>query len=177
MKNIWILLKRFVPGYRGYIVATFLLNVLAMLFNLISFGTIIPILQILFGMTESAHSYTDLSTTSGLTEWVNAVKDNAMYYIEQMITEHGATTALMWIAMFLVCATFVKAGVTFAAAATLVPIRTGVLRDIRNQIYRKMVSLPIGYYSEERKGDILSRMTNDVAEVEASIMSSLEMLF
>ncbi len=177
MKNIWTLLKRFVPKYKRFVITNFLLNIFSTLLNLFSFAAIIPILQIIFGINKQDTSFTPLSQTSGIGEYGEAIKNNTFYYIEQFIGEYGEANALMVIGLFLIVATFLKTLTAFLASASLVPIRTGVLRDIRNQIYRKMVSLPIGYYSDERKGDIMSRMSSDVIEIETSIMSSLELIF
>lgn len=136
---------------------------------------IIPILQILF-KTQAA------SVPAGLMDWGSGnMKDvlinNANYYIYEMIESMGATTTLLVIGLFLAFMTFLKTGAYFLSSATIIPIRTGVVRDIRNQLYRKITSLPLGFFSEERKGDIIARMSGDVQEIENSIMSSLDMLF
>ncbi len=177
MKNIVTLIRRFVPSYKRFVVANFGFNILSTILNLFSFAAIIPILQIIFGITPSGSVKTPMSDVEGMEAWIEAVKGNTMYEIEQLIATHGEVKALMFIGLFLIVMTFFKTLSAFLASASLVPIRTGVLRDIRNQIYAKMTSLPIGYYSEERKGDIMSRMTSDVVEIETSIMSSLELIF
>lgn len=170
-------MRRFVPPYRTYVVWIFILNILATLFSLFSFATIIPILQILFGMDTASHTFVEWSTCATMGDYAAAAKNNVFFYIEQLIATSGASVALLWLGLFLIVMTLFKTGTTYLASATLVPVRTGVLRDLRNMIYAKIVDLPIGYFTEERKGDIMSRMTSDVGEIEASIMSSLEMIF
>ena len=177
MKGLFTLLRRFVPPYRSYVIWVFVLNILATIFSLFSFATIIPILQILFGMETGSHVYIAWGDCAGASELVSAAKNNIYFYIEQIIATSGAPLALMWLGVALIVMTLLKTGTTYLASAALVPVRTGVLRDLRNQIYAKVVELPIGYFTEERKGDIMSRMTSDVGEIEASIMSSLEMIF
>ncbi|MGM9745913.1 MAG: ABC transporter ATP-binding protein [Paludibacteraceae bacterium] len=177
MKGLFTLLRRFVPPYRTYVVWIFILNILATLFSLFSFATIIPILQILFGMDTASHTFVEWNTCATMGDYAAAAKNNVFFYIEQLIATSGASVALLWLGLFLIVMTLFKTGTTYLASATLVPVRTGVLRDLRNMIYAKIVDLPIGYFTEERKGDIMSRMTSDVGEIEASIMSSLEMIF
>lgn len=177
MKGLFTLLRRFVPPYRTYVVWIFILNILATLFSLFSFATIIPILQILFGMDTASHTFVEWNTCATMGDYAAAAKNNVFFYIEQLIATSGASVALLWLGVFLIVMTLFKTGTTYLASAMLVPVRTGVLRDLRNMIYAKIVDLPIGYFTEERKGDIMSRMTSDVGEIEASIMSSLEMIF
>lgn len=177
MNNIISILKRFLHGYEKYVVLSLLLNLLATIFNLFSFASIIPILQILFGLTGESHSYIPTSEAVSLESFIDIAQNNIYAYIEQVIAEYGASSALILLGIYLVVMTFFKVMSTFGAGAALVPIRTGVLRDIRTQIYNKLISLPIGYYSQERKGDIMSRMSNDVSEVENSVIASLEMIF
>lgn len=175
MREFLNVLRRFVPPYKKYLFLSVLFNVLSAVLNIFSFATLIPILQILF-QTGDAGKATQLMAW----DWSN-VKDvlsnNADYYVTQMIGGLGATTTLLIIGLFLGFATFLKTGAYFLSSATIIPIRTGVVRDIRNQLYRKITSLPLGFFSEERKGDIIARMSGDVQEVESSIMSSLDMLF
>ncbi len=175
--NLLKILSRFIPGYRRYVVANLLLNLCATIFNLFSFASIIPILQILFGLNTQQHTIIPWDNIHNIESFVDIAKNNIYGYIELLIFNHGASVALMWLGIYLVIMTFFKTGTTFLASASLVPIRTGVLCDLRNQIYNKILSLPIGYFSQERKGDIMSRMTNDVNEVENSIISSLETVF
>ena len=154
----------------------FFCNLLATIFSLFSFATIIPILQILFGMQMGNHTFIEWSTWSSLDEFVVVAKNNIFYGIEYLIATSGASVTLMWLGIFLMIMTLLKTGTTYLAMLSLLPIRMGVLQDLRNKIYEKIVDLPIGFFSEERKGDIMSRMMSDVGEVEASIMSSLEMI-
>lgn len=177
MSNFTQLLKRFIPGYGKYVVANFSLNILSTIFSLFSFASIIPILNILFRLNSETHTTQPLSAANGIEEYIATAKNNIFAFIENNIESYSASTVLMWLGIYLIVMTFLKTITTFLASASLVPIRTGVLRDLRNKIYKKIVSLPIGYYSQERKGDIMSRMTSDVVEVEASIISSLELVF
>lgn len=175
MKEFIQVLKRFVPPYKKYLVLSVVFNILSALLNIFSFATLVPILQILF-KTGDAGTATELMAW----DWSNAkdvVSNNADYYVTQMIADMGATTTLLIIGLFLAFATFLKTGAYFLSSATIIPIRTGVVRDIRNQLYRKITSLPLSFFSEERKGDIIARMSGDVQEIESSIMSSLDMLF
>ena len=175
MKEFLNVLRRFVPPYKKYLVLSVIFNILSAVLNIFSFAALIPILQILFqtGDTETA-------TTLMAWDWGN-VKDvlmnNLNYYVSQLIVEYGQTTTLLLIGIFLALTTALKTGAYFLSSATIIPIRTGVVRDIRNQLYQKITSLPLGFFSEERKGDIIARMSGDVQEVESSIMSSLDMLF
>ena len=171
------LFRRFLSPYKWLVVANLLLNLLATIFNLFSFASIIPILQILFGMEANTHSFIPFSQISSLDSLLTIVKNNLYFYIESLIAQYGASTALMLLGIYLIVMTLFKTLTTFLASASLVPIRTGVLRDIRNTIYHKITSLHLGYFSQEKKGDIISRITNDVTEVEASIIASLETIF
>ena len=177
MKEFIQVLRRFVPPYKKYLVLSVIFNILSAILNIFSFMAIIPILQILF-KTEGA------ALTVNYMEWngdFNTIKDvasnNADYYISHLISQIGPTTTLLVIGLFLAFMTFLKTGAYFLSSATIIPIRTGVVRDIRNQLYHKITSLPLGFFSEERKGDIIARMSGDVQEIENSIMSSLDMLF
>lgn len=175
MKEFLQVLRRFVPPYKKYLVLTVVFNILSAILNIFSFMAIIPILQILF-KTQAA------SVPAGLMDWGSGdmkevMTNNFNYYIYEMIESMGATTTLLIIGLFLAFMTFLKTGAYFLSSATIIPIRTGVVRDIRNQLYRKITSLPLGFFSEERKGDIIARMSGDVQEIENSIMSSLDMLF
>ena len=175
MKEFITVLRRFVPPYKRYLVWSVVFNILSAVLNIFSFMAIIPILQILF-QTRGDSVPQSLMPIS----WDNlqeALSNNANYYVGQLIESIGPTTTLLVIGVFLAFMTFLKTGAYFLSSATIIPIRTGVVRDIRNQLYRKITSLPLGFFSEERKGDIIARMSGDVAEVENSIMSSLDMLF
>ena len=170
------LIKRFIPPYKKYVFLSLLANLLSTLFSLFSFAAIIPILQILFGVTKSNTVYISWTWQDGIENIYNAVRNNISYWIETTIAQQGASTALIYIGLFLIFMTFLKVATSYLGSYFVIPIRTGVLRDLRNQMYRKIISLPIGFFSDERKGDIMSRMTNDVVEVEASIISSLDMV-
>ena len=175
MKEFLNVLRRFVPPYKKYLVLSVIFNILSAILNIFSFAALIPILQILF-QTSDAETATSLMAW----DWSNiqtVLMNNVNYYVNGLIAEWGQTTTLLFIGLFLAVTTFLKTGAYFLSAATIIPIRTGVVRDIRNQVYQKITSLPLGFFSEERKGDIIARMSGDVQEIENSIMSSLEMLF
>ena len=178
MKEFIQVLKRFIPPYKKYLVLTVLFNILSALLNIFSFMAIIPILNILF-QTEESVEHIDWIPWSEMTlgNISDVVSNNANAFVQDMITSLGATTTMLVIGLFLAVATFLKTGAYFLSSATIVPIRTGVVRDIRNQLYQKINSLPLGFFSEERKGDIIARMSGDVQEIENSIMASLDMLF
>ncbi|WP_297006883.1 ABC transporter ATP-binding protein [Prevotella sp.] len=175
MKEFLQILRRFIPPYKKYLALTVVFNILSAVLNIFSFAALIPILQILF-RTEGAGTATELMPWS-LDNLKEVLANNADYYVTQLIANVGATTTLLLIGLFLAFATFLKTGAYFLSSATIIPIRTGVVRDIRNQLYHKITSLPLGFFSEERNGDIIARMTGDVGEIESSIMSSLDMLF
>ena len=169
------MLRRFVPPYKKYLVLSVIFNILSAVLNIFSFAALIPILQILFqtGDAEAATGYMAW-------DWGNVqdvLMNNLNYFVTGLIADFGQTTTLLFIGLFLAFTTALKTGAYFASSATIIPIRTGVVRDIRNQLYQKITALPLGFFSEERKGDIIARMSGDVQEVESSIMSSLDMLF
>ena len=175
MKEFFQILRRFVPPYKRYLVMTVSFNILSAVLNIFSFAAIIPILQIIF-KTEKAAAAPQLMAWN----WDNmkeVAANNMDYYVNALIADIGPTTTLLVLGLFLATMTFLKTGAYFLSSATVIPIRTGIVRDIRNQLYRKITSLPIGFFSEERKGDIIARMSGDVQEIENSIMSSLDMLF
>ena len=175
MKEFFQVLRRFVPPYKKYLVLTVIFNILSAILNIFSFLAIMPILKILFKIdTTDTHP---VLLTIGSADIKEVLTNNMNYYVYQMIDALGASTTLLVIGLFLAFMTFLKTGAYFLSSATIIPIRTGVVRDIRNQLYRKITSLPLGFFSEERKGDIIARMSGDVQEVESSIMSSLDMLF
>lgn len=175
MKEFIRVLRRFVPPYKKYLVLSVVFNILSAVLNIFSFAAIVPILQILFNTGET-ESVTSLMAW-GDGDLKDVMGNNANYYVNGMISDWGPTTTLLIIGLFLAVMTFLKTGAYFLSSATIIPIRTGVVRDIRNQLYRKITSLPLGFFSEERKGDIIARMSGDVQEIETSIMSSLDMLF
>lgn len=171
------LIRRFVPPYKGEMAANIFFNLLSTILSLFSFAAIIPVLQILFGLSETTAQPIDLSTVTSLSGWLSAVKNNLYFWMESQIAVHGGGYMLFVLGTFLVVMTGFKCFTAWMANFYMVPIRTGVLRDLRKSLYDKVVSLPIGYFTEERKGDVMSRMTNDVNEVEASIMAALDVLF
>ena len=175
MKEFINVLRRFVPPYKKYLVASVVFNILSVILNVFSFAALIPILQIIFKTGDG-----ETATALMAWDWTNAqevLMNNMNYYVNDLIARLGPTTTLLIIGMFLALTTFMKTGAYFLSSATIVPIRTGVVRDIRNQLYQKINALPLGFFSEERKGDIIARMSGDVQEIENSIMSSLEMIF
>ncbi|MBR2936536.1 MAG: ABC transporter ATP-binding protein [Paludibacteraceae bacterium] len=175
--NIPSLLRRFIPPYRWQVAANLFFNILSTILSLFSFATIIPVLQILFGLSDIEAQYIPLSMATTMQEIIEVLKNNLYYFLQTLIDIHGPQYVLLVLGGCLIVLTGLKCLTAWLANYFMVPIRTGVLRDLRAQLYRKVVSLPIGFFTEERKGDVMSRMTNDVNEVEASIMSTLDMLF
>ena len=177
MKEFLQVLRRFVPPYKKYLALSIVFNILSAILNIFSFAALIPILQILFQVDGGIRA-NDYMTWNGDWGTLKEVATNNMYYyIQEFIVEYSASTALLVIGLFLAFMTFLKTGAYFLSSATIIPIRTGIVRDIRNQLYQKINSLSLSFFSEERKGDIIARMSGDVQEVESSIMSSLDMLF
>ena len=177
MKEFLQVLRRFVPPYKKYLGLSVLFNVLSAVLNIFSFAALIPILQILFQVDGGIRA-NDYMTWDG--DWgtiKEVATNNLYYYIQEFIVAHSASAALLVIGLFLAFMTFLKTMAYFLSSATIIPIRTGIVRDIRNQLYQKITSLSLGFFNEERKGDIIARMSGDVQEVESSIMSSLDMLF
>lgn len=175
MKEFLLIMRRFIPPYKKYLVQSIVFNILSAVLNIFSFAALIPILQILF-KTGEAKSSTSLMAF-GDANVKDVLMNNMNFYVNRMIADIGPSTTLLCIGLFLAFATFLKTGCYFLSSAAIIPMRTGVVRDIRNLLYRKITSLPLGFFSGERKGDIIARMTGDVNEVESSIMSSLDMLF
>lgn len=175
MKDFLHILRRFVPPYKKYLFSAILFNVLSALLNIFSFAALIPILQILF-QTDDATYVSELMAW----DWDNlreVVSNNANYYISAIIEQYGQSTTLLLIGLFLTLMTALKTGMYFLSSAVVIPMRTGIMRDLRNALYRKITSLPLGFFTQERKGDIIARMTGDVNAVESSIMTSLDMIF
>ena len=176
MKEFIQVLRRFVAPYKRYFGFSVLFNILSAVLNIFSFAALIPILNILFNIGQERVT-TLMPWPSSMNELPDVLSNNANYYVQMMIDHYGATTTLLFIGLFLAFMTFLKTGSYFLASASVMPIRTGVVRDIRNQLYQKITSLSLGFFSEERKGDIIARMSGDVQEIENSIMASLDMLF
>ncbi len=175
MKEFLQVLLRFVPPYKRYLAWSVFFNILSAILNVFSFATLIPMLSILF-KTGDGQSATSLMPVT-LSNLKDSLMNNMDYYVSQLVNSWGATTTLLIIGLMLAFMTMLKTAAYFLSSATIIPIRTGVVRDIRNQLYQKINALPIGFFSEERKGDIIARMSGDVQEIESSIMSSLDMLF
>ena len=179
MKEFLQVLRRFVPPYKKYLVWSVIFNILSAVLNIFSFMTLIPILQILF-KTSDVKPVTKLATwdnAHGVEGVVDMLVNNANYYIQHFIVTTGEANTLLFIGILLAFMTMLKTAAYFLSSATIIPIRTGVVRDIRNQLYQKINALSLGFFSEERKGDIIARMSGDVQEIESSIMASLDMLF
>lgn len=173
MKEFFKILVRFVPPYKKFLVLNILFNLLTAFLTLFSFALIIPILQMLFKINEANYVFMDWNSAS-----LKDVAVNNFYYYTQVIIENwGQSAALATLAIALVVMTAFKTGAAYLSSYFLIPIRSGIVRDIRNTIYNKIVSLPIGFFTSERKGDVMARMSGDVNEVENSIMSSLDMMF
>ena len=181
MKDFLKVLKRFIPPYKKYLILSIIANILSAVLSLISFASLIPILNILFKVEDRAYEYIpfDFNFFSG-ESWSNlkdAGLNNINWYFSHLIETEGALYTLVMISLFLVLTTILRTGTMYLSSFYLIPIRTGIVRDIRNQINDKITALPLAFFSEERKGDILARVSGDVNEIEASIMSSLDMLF
>ena len=176
MKEFFKVLKRFVPPYKKYLLASLFFTLLSAILNVFSFMVIIPILQILFKINDTSAvdfiPWSELSAGNAKDVIVN----NATYYLNDFTAEHGASFVLLLLGLFLIFMTLLKTASYFASSAAIIPLRTGIVRDMRTKLYDKVVSLPIGFFSNERKGDIIARMTGDVSEVENSIVTSLDML-
>jgi subfamily B ATP-binding cassette protein MsbA len=171
MKGLLQLLRRFLPPYKGWATLNLLFNLLGAIFGAFSFLSLSPVLGILFSTQETVTNKVPFSLN------FDAIKHNLYYYMSNIIEDAGYMKALYIIGGFMIIMVFLKVGFTYLASFSMVPLRNGVVRDLRDKLYKKLLSLPVGYYSEERKGDIMARVTGDVTEVENSIMNSLEMLF
>ena len=177
-----MLIRRFIaPYYKGYLSLAVLFNILSALLNLVAFALVMPILNILFQIEERVTTYIpfsslDLTTQAGWSQRKEVVTNNFGYFVSRLIETEGASYTLIILGIYLVLMTLLKVGATYLGGFFLVPIRTGVVRDLRNQLNAKILALPLGFFSEERKGDVLARITGDVGEVENSVMSSLDLL-
>ncbi len=173
MKDFWYMLRRFVPPYKKYLALNIIFNILAAVLTLFSFAVIIPILEMLFQIKEAVYVYMPM-------DWSN-LKDvavnNFYYYIQELIKLYGPGMTLGALAALLVVMTALKTGVTYLSSFCIIPMRSGIVRDIRNYVYDKIVTLPISFFTSARKGDVMARMSGDVAEIENSIMASLDMMF
>ena len=172
MKAFWQILKRYVAPYKGYLGGSVLINILAGVFNVFSFTLLIPILKILFNVEQATYEFIPWHKGMPFDQVVN----NGYYYVTQWIGEYGQSRILLLLCLFFIAVTLIKVTCYFGAAAIMVPIRTGVVKDLRMEIYRKILALPLGFFSQERKGDIIARISGDVQEVETHITSTIEML-
>lgn len=176
MKELFAFLRRFIKPYRRNLIGSVAFNLLSAFLNVFSFALLVPILRILFKISSEQYIYTDLSQVEGLKEYVEALKDNFFYWVTTFIDKYSESTTLLILGLVLIVLTLFKTACYFGSSAVMVPLRNGVVRDIRIQIYDKILSLPMGFFSKERKGDIITRMSGDVSEVENSITQSLDML-
>lgn len=174
MKEFLQLMRRFVTPYKKYIGRAIVLNVLSAIFNVFSFTLLIPILNILFKTGDNAQAYRFMEWGAGSLKEVAV--NNFYYYVTRLIEVYGPSTTLLFLGLFLAFMTMLKTSCYFGSSAVMIPLRTGVVRDIRVMVYSKVMHLPLGFFSEERKGDIIARMSGDVGEIENSITSSLDML-
>lgn len=176
MKEFFKVLKRFVPPYKKYLLLSLLFTFLSAILNVFSFMVIIPILQVLFKITDaSGVTFTPWSEVTS-DNFKKVMMDNLTFYLNEMTADYGASMVMLLLGLFLVFMTLLKTASYFGSSAAIIPLRTGIVRDMRTKVYDKVVSLPIGFFSKERKGDIIARMTGDVSEVENSIVTSLDML-
>lgn len=174
MKEFWKILRKYVRPYSKYLSWSVLLNMLSAIFNVFSFSLVIPMLQILFKINEAVYTFIPWGAEGF--SFKEKLVNNAYYWVTQLVESAGASTTLLFLCIALSVMTLLKTACYFGSSAVMIPIRTGVLRDMRMQLYKKILSLPLGFFSQERRGDIIARMTGDVSEVESSIMSSLDML-
>ena len=176
MKEFFKVLRRFVPPYKKYLVTSLIFTLLSAILNVFSFMVIIPILQILFKITDSSAVEFIPWSEATSDNLKDVVTNNVTFYLNDLTAEHGESTVLLLLGLFLIIMTLIKTASYFGSSAAIIPLRTGIVRDMRTMVYDKVVSLPIGFFSKERKGDIIARMTGDVNEVENSIVTSLDML-
>lgn len=173
MKEFFKILRRFVPPYKKYLILNIFFNILAAFLTLFSFALIIPILEMLFQVKEQTYEYMEMGSAS----LKDVVVNNFYYYVQQAIADLGQSNTLAILAVMLVLMTLLKTGVTYLSSYFIIPMRSGIVRDIRNYVYDKIVRLPISFFTSERKGDVMARMSGDVAEIESSIMASIDMFF
>ena len=174
MKDFFKMMRRYVAPYKHYLFGSIFFNLLSAVLNVFSFASLIPMLNLLFKVDTTVYHFIPWDATG------HSLKDllinNMYFYTQQLMADYGASTTLLLIGLFLVTATFLKTGAYFLSAAMIVPMRTGIVRDIRTSVYHKIIGLPLSFFSDERKGDIIARMSGDVNEIETSVTGSLEML-
>ena len=176
MKELFAFLKRFIRPYRRNLIGSVTYNLLSAVLNVFSFALLIPILRILFKISTETYDYVPFAQTQGMDDFFHVLKNNFFYKITDFINLYGEAKTLLLLGLVLIVMTFFKTACYFGSSAVMVPMRNGVVRDIRIQIYDKVLSLPMGFFSKERKGDIITRMSGDVSEIENSITQSLDML-
>ena len=176
MKEFFKVLKRFVPPYKKYLILSVFFTLLSAVLNVFSFMVLIPILQILFKVSEPVQVEFIAWSAMNSDNAKDVLMNNAQYFMNGFIAEHGESVMLMLLGVFLIVMTLLKTASYFASSAAMIPMRTGIVRDMRTMMYDKLVSLPLGFFSKEKKGDIIARMTGDVNEVENSIVTSLDLL-
>ena len=174
MKEFFEVLRRYVAPYKGYLLGSLLFNILSAVLNVFSFVTLMPMLKILFRIDTQTYAF--MAWDAADKSFKDVLVNNMYYYTQTWMGEFGASATLLFLGLFLITATLLKTSTYFASAAIMVPMRTGIVRDIRNSVYHKITELPLSFFSEERKGDIIARMSGDVNEIENSITGSLEML-
>ena len=171
MKGLYKLLIRFLPPYKGYVIMNFVFNLLGAIFGAFQFAALTPVLGVLFNTQQNVDKPVAWNFS------MDSIKDNMLFLISDMIKTYGKERVLIYLGIFMIVMVILKVGFTYLASFVMVPLRNGVVCDIRNQIYHKILSLPIGFFSEERKGDIIARTTGDVQEIDNSIFNSIEMMF
>ena len=176
MKELFAFLKRFMRPYRRNVAGSVAYNLLSAVLNVFSFALLIPILRILFKISTETYEYVPFSQAEGMKEFFHLIKDNFFYMVTEFIDQYGEATTLLVLGILLIFMTLLKTGCYFGSAAVMIPMRNGVVRDIRLKIYDKILNLPMGFFSKERKGDIITRMSGDVSEIENSLAQSLDML-
>ncbi len=174
MKEFLRVMRQYVKPYKAYLVGSLVFNLLSAVLNVFSFISIIPMLQLLFGIDQNRYDFIPWSDPGMSLKDITV--NNMYWYTTELMDTYGAATTLLFIGGFLVTMTFLKTGCYFASVGIMVPLRTGIVRDIRMNVYHKIVSLPLSFFSDERKGDIIARMSGDVNEIENSVTGSLEML-
>ena len=174
MKEFFKLMRHYVAPYKRFLFGSLFFNLLSAVLNVFSFASLIPMLNLLFKVDTTVYTFMAWDTAGASMK--DLLINNMYYYTQSIMAEYGASTTLLLIGIFLAFATFLKTGAYFASAAIMVPMRTGIVRDIRSNVYHKITALPLSFFSDERKGDIIARMSGDVNEVETSVTGSLEML-
>ena len=173
MREFWKILKRYSAPYKSCLVWAVILNIFSAVFNIFSFTLIIPILNILFKIDTKVYEFIPWESAE---PFKDKLLNNLYFYVGQWIEQYGASTTLLLLGLFLGVMTFLKTSCYFGSSAVMIPLRTGVVRDLRVQVYNKVLSLPMGFFSQQKKGDIIARMSGDVGTIEWTITSSLDML-